>query len=171
MLPVDPKLHFKSCCWYSRTEPKRSLPTLQSQPHFLSTPSEPEHLNSENLTLSHELLHRTPINANLPILAITNGQMTRYHAESSRSRGPRQRVPLWHTCSRTYLNNLSHCHVMPHFRDPPWPKSAAMPAPVCTRGPSFPTARPPPTLPTLPTICQGGAQGTALDVACHSDES
>mmetsp|Transcript_12028 Transcript_12028/g.36540 ORF Transcript_12028/g.36540 Transcript_12028/m.36540 type:complete len:219 (-) Transcript_12028:590-1246(-) len=53
--------------------------------------------------------------------------------------------------SLSLLNSWNHFGDRWKREDPPWESSAAMQLPVWTRGPSFPTARPPATLPTLPT--------------------
>lgn len=53
--------------------------------------------------------------------------------------------------SLSFLNSLTQWLLMWYLVEPPWPSNDAMHAPVCTSGPSLPSANPPATLPMLPT--------------------
>mmetsp|Transcript_14767 Transcript_14767/g.37559 ORF Transcript_14767/g.37559 Transcript_14767/m.37559 type:complete len:209 (-) Transcript_14767:658-1284(-) len=53
--------------------------------------------------------------------------------------------------SLSFLNSRSQRVLSLNLVDPPCERKAAIQAPVCTSGPSLPTAKPPATLPMLPT--------------------
>lgn len=55
--------------------------------------------------------------------------------------------------SLSFLKYLSHLHVRWYLLDPPCPSIDAMHAPVCTRGPAFPTCNDDDTAAMQPTIC------------------
>lgn len=59
----------------------------------------------------------------------------------------------WHYCTSTSNSISSNTKFYDNCCLLTWPNREAIQAPVWTRGPSFPKARPPPTEPMLPNIC------------------
>jgi hypothetical protein len=55
--------------------------------------------------------------------------------------------------SLSFLKYLSHLDVIRYLREPPCPRIDAMHAPVCTRGPAFPTCSDADTAAMHPTTC------------------